>query len=112
MCVGNRNKNTPAPPNLGVFQLNALAASVWFIVPIQANSYHALTGLEFLMETTGLVREDANEDLKFLRCLMTPTPGKLQRQLPKAFRPFRIAILCFYIRLQEQTSITSQPDAI
>lgn len=59
------------PPNLGVFQLNALAASDWYLVPIQADSYHALTGLDYLMETAGFVREDANEDLKFLRALVT-----------------------------------------
>jgi len=59
------------PPNLGTFQLNALAASDWYIVPIQADSYHALTGLEYLMETAGFVREDANEDLKFFRTLIT-----------------------------------------
>lgn len=59
------------PPNLGVFQLNSLAASQWYLVPIQADSFHALTGLEYLIETTGFVREDANEDLKFLRALVT-----------------------------------------
>jgi chromosome partitioning protein len=59
------------PPNLGVFQLNALAVSDWYIVPIQADSYHALTGLEYLMETAGFIREDANQDLKFLRTLIT-----------------------------------------
>lgn len=59
------------PPNLGVFQLNALAASDWYLVPIQADSFHALTGIEYLMETAGFVREDANEDLKFLRALVT-----------------------------------------
>lgn len=59
------------PPNLGVFQLNALAASNWYIVPIQADSFHALTGIEYLIETAGFVREDANEDLKFLRALVT-----------------------------------------
>ncbi len=59
------------PPNLGVFQLNALAASDWYLVPIQADSYHALTGLEYLMETAGFVREDANNDLKFLKTLIT-----------------------------------------
>jgi len=59
------------PPNLGVFQLNALAASQWYLVPIQADSFHSLIGLEFLMETAGFVREDANDDLKFLRALVT-----------------------------------------
>lgn len=59
------------PPNLGVFQLNALAASDWYLVPIQADSFHALTGIEYLLETAGFVREDANEDLKFLRALVT-----------------------------------------
>jgi len=60
-----------SPPNLGVFQMNTLAASDWFIVPIQADSYHALTGIEFLMETAGFIREDVNESLKFLRVLIT-----------------------------------------
>lgn len=59
------------PPNLGVFQLNALAASDWYVVPIQADSFHALTGIEYLLETAGFVREDANQDLKFLRALIT-----------------------------------------
>lgn len=59
------------PPNLGVFQLNALAASDWYVVPIQADSFHALTGIEYLLETAGFVREDANRDLKFLRALIT-----------------------------------------
>ncbi len=59
------------PPNLGVFQLNALAASQWYLVPIQADSFHSLTGIEYLVETAGFVREDANEDLKFLRALVT-----------------------------------------
>jgi len=64
------------PPNLGTFQLNALAASDYFLVPVQADSFHALTGLEYLMETAGFVREDANEDLKFLRVLVTMYDGR------------------------------------
>jgi chromosome partitioning protein len=64
------------PPNLGTFQLNALAASDYYIVPVQADSYHALTGIEYLMETAGFVREDANEDLKFLRVLITMSDSR------------------------------------
>jgi len=64
------------PPNLGTFQLNALAASDYFMVPVQADSFHALTGLEYLMETAGFVREDCNEDLKFLRVLVTMYDGR------------------------------------
>jgi chromosome partitioning protein len=60
-----------SPPNLGLYQLNVLAASDYYLVPIQADSFHALTGIEYLIETAEYVREDANEDLKFLRGLIT-----------------------------------------
>ena len=59
------------PPNLGPFQSNALALADYFIVPIQSGSYHALVGLEILLNAADVIRNYVNKDLSFLGILIT-----------------------------------------
>ena len=59
------------PPSLGPFQSNALTVADFFIVPIQASSYHALVGLEILMNAAEVIQSYANKDLRLLRILIT-----------------------------------------
>ena len=59
------------PPSLGPFQSNALTLADFFIVPIQASSYHALVGLEILLSATEVIQDYANKRLQLLRILIT-----------------------------------------
>lgn len=58
------------PPSLGLLTLNALTASDYLIVPIQAE-YYALEGVSQLMETVSLVRESLNPDLELMGVVVT-----------------------------------------
>jgi chromosome partitioning protein len=59
------------PPNIGPFQSNALAMAHYYVVPIQADSYHALVGMEILLNAADIIRAYCNPDLKFLRVVIT-----------------------------------------
>ena len=58
------------PPSLGILTINALAASHWVIIPVQAH-YLSMKGMQLLMETIGLVREKLNPDLEIRGILLT-----------------------------------------
>lgn len=59
------------PPSLGPFQSNALTVADFFIIPIQASSYHALVGLEILMNAAEVIQTYSNNKLQLLGILIT-----------------------------------------
>ena len=80
------------PPNLGLLTINALVASTYYIIPVEANSYYALVGLSQLEMTVADVM-DVNEHLGLLGVLVTMfkrrtkiSEGMLQ-EIKKYFKP-------------------------
>ncbi len=59
------------PPSLGLLTVNALIASQYYLVPVEASSIYALHGIKFLQEIVEDVRNQINEDLLFLGVLVT-----------------------------------------
>lgn len=58
------------PPNLGILTINSLAASDEIIIPVQAEPF-ALQGLQSLIETIELIKEDINNKLSILGLVLT-----------------------------------------
>ncbi len=58
------------PPSLGLLTVNALAAADEVLIPVQTEFY-ALQGIEQLLETIELVRENLKTDLAILGAVMT-----------------------------------------
>lgn len=58
------------PPSLGILTVNALTASNYVIVPVQAE-YYALEGLTQLISTIQRVRQALNPDLQMMGVLLT-----------------------------------------
>lgn len=57
-------------PSVGILNVNALAASDYILVPVQAE-YFALSGLEQLLSVVDLVKKYLNPDLQVLGVLVT-----------------------------------------
>ena len=57
-------------PTLGLFVANALYASDFALVPIDAGSAYSLDGLRKVLDLVGTVQKNGNPDLKFLRLLI------------------------------------------
>ncbi|MEM2760171.1 MAG: ParA family protein [Nitrososphaerales archaeon] len=58
------------PPSLGILTINALTASGFVIVPLQAQ-YLALYGISDLMETIQKLKQEINPDLQILGIVLT-----------------------------------------
>jgi chromosome partitioning protein len=58
------------PPSSGLLTLNALGASKYVLVPLQAE-YYALEGVSSLMDTLSFVRRTFNPDLELLGVFVT-----------------------------------------
>jgi chromosome partitioning protein len=58
------------PPSLGLLTINALAAALELIVPIQCE-YYALEGLGQLLRNVGLVQQNINPNLQLTGIVMT-----------------------------------------
>ena len=84
MIVGLRNKIDEAaqehydyilidcPPNLGgPFMTNALSASDYYVMPLEAESYFALKGVQQFMDCAKEIRDSINSRLKLLGVLIT-----------------------------------------
>lgn len=58
------------PPSSGLLTLNALGASDWLLIPLQAE-YYALEGVSALIKTFDFVCQTFNPDIKILGVFMT-----------------------------------------
>ena len=63
------------PPSLGLLSLNALTASTSVLIPIQCE-YYSLEGVEQLIDTVKLVRENLNPKLKIEGVLLNMFDGR------------------------------------
>ena len=59
-----------SPPSLGILTINGLVASTSVLIPVQAE-YYALEGLEQLLNTITLVKENLNPGLGILGAVIT-----------------------------------------
>jgi chromosome partitioning protein len=58
------------PPSLGLLTVNALTASTHVVIPVQVN-YFALDGMEKLMKTIDMVKEEINPGLSLKGLVLT-----------------------------------------
>jgi len=59
------------PPSLGILTVNALIASTYYVIPIEAASIYALHGIKFLQEIVEDIRDQINENLALMGVLIT-----------------------------------------
>ena len=76
-----------SPPSLGLLTLNALCAANEVLIPVQCE-YLALEGLEQLLSTINLVKNNLGHDLKIAGALLTmySRNSKLSREVAKEVR--------------------------
>ncbi len=76
-----------SPPSLGLLTINALCASKEVLIPVQCE-YLALEGLEQLLSTIDLVKNNLEKDLKILGALLTmyDRRNRLSREVAKEIR--------------------------
>ena len=76
-----------SPPSLGLLTINALCASKEVLIPVQCE-YLALEGLEQLLYTINLVKNNLGQDLKITGALLTMynRNNKLSREVAKEVR--------------------------
>jgi chromosome partitioning protein len=58
------------PPSLGLLSINALCASNWVFIPVQAE-YYALEGFSMLMNSVKMIQKRINRNLKIFGVAMT-----------------------------------------
>ncbi len=70
------------PPSLGLLTVNALCAADSFLVPLQCE-YYALEGLGKLLNTSGLIKNSLNKNLKLEGIVLTmfDTRNRLSHQV-------------------------------
>jgi chromosome partitioning protein len=70
------------PPSLGLLTLNALAASDYYLIPLQCE-YYAMEGLGQFLHTAELIRKGINKELTQLGILLTmfDSRNNLSRQV-------------------------------
>ena len=76
-----------SPPSLGLLTINALCASKEVLIPVQCE-YLALEGLEQLLATIALVKNNLGKDLKIAGALLTmySRNSKLSQEVAKEVR--------------------------
>ena len=76
-----------SPPSLGPLTINALCASNEVLIPVQCE-YLALEGLEQLLATIELLKNNLGQDLKVMGALLTmySRGSRLSRQVAKEIR--------------------------
>jgi chromosome partitioning protein len=76
-----------SPPSLGLLTLNALCAADEVLIPVQCE-YLALEGLEQLLDTVALVKNNLGHDLKVTGALLTMynKKSRLSQEIAKEVR--------------------------
>lgn len=76
-----------SPPSLGILTLNCLVASKEVLIPVQCE-YLALEGLEQLLGTISLVKNNLGQDIKVAGALLTMynRKNRLSREVAKEIR--------------------------
>ncbi|MCD5397216.1 MAG: AAA family ATPase [Candidatus Pacebacteria bacterium] len=76
-----------SPPSLGLLTINALVASNQVLIPVQCE-YLALEGLEQLLETIELIKNNLDQDLKIGGIILTmySKKNRLSREIAKEIR--------------------------
>ncbi|MCP4746487.1 MAG: ParA family protein [Desulfobacteraceae bacterium] len=64
------------PPNLGTFVICAMMCSNFVIVPNETGSKYAMEGLNEAVKFIEDIRENGNEELRFLKVLLTKADGR------------------------------------
>ncbi len=60
------------PPQIeGALITNAIAASDYYVLPIEGESVYALQGVDHLIQTIDLIRDDTGSDIRLLGALVT-----------------------------------------
>lgn len=96
------------PPNLGgPFVTNALAASDYYIIPLEAESYFALKGVQQFMEMVRDIRDTINPKLKLLGVLITMADMRtnVSRAMVESIKRFFGEDLVFQTIITRSTSI-------
>ena len=74
------------PPSLNMITINALVASDEVIVPIKIDKF-ALDGLGYLLESINEIKDEFNENLKFLGCFITmDNSTTVNKEIKKALK--------------------------
>ena len=68
------------PPSLGLLSINALSASNWVMIPVQAE-YYALEGFSMLMNSIKMIQKRINRNLKVFGVVMTMVVGSISKYL-------------------------------
>src|SRR5215208_1747751 len=99
-----------SPPSLGPLMINALVASEYFIIPIQAQVF-SLHGIKQLMDTVRKVRERLGSDVELLGALLTMVDWrtKLSRRVSRRIEEtFQEKI--FKSRIRTNTRLAEAPE--
>lgn len=97
------------PPSTGLLSVNALVASEWVLVPVQAE-YYALEGLSGLIEIVEFIKQTANPNLKFLGFFLTMYDSRtlLSRQVDDELRR-SFTNLVFDVRIPRSVRVAESP---
>ncbi|MEM7371432.1 MAG: AAA family ATPase [Bacteroidota bacterium] len=93
------------PPKIDNLTINALAASDYYLVPLNAE-YYAASGLELLIDTTDRVKTHFNPDLACLGVLLNRyNPHKIAMRNMAAFAKEKLGELVFTTYIRENIAL-------
>ena len=93
------------PPKIDNLTINALSASNYYLVPLNAE-YYAASGLELLMDAVGRVKEHYNPGLECLGVLLNRyNPHKIAMRNMAEFAKNRLGELIFSTHIRENVAL-------
>ncbi len=97
------------PPSTGALLVNALVASNWVLVPVQAE-YYALEGLSGLLEIIEFIRDTANSNLLIIGFFITMFDSRttLSKQVEEELRR-NFGELVFDVRIPRSVRVAEAP---
>jgi len=90
------------PPAINMITTNALAASQWVLIPLEA-SFLALNGLEMMLNIVSMVREDLTPDLSILGSFINKYKDKtvVARDILSQMKERGIDIALFHTKIRQ-----------